>query len=61
MQQIVVDAGAREVSSELGRRGVANATRVHVVIDVLGADDLPTAAIAQAVGALDRLAQEPDL
>ena len=61
MQQIVLDAEAREVSTELARRGIAGATRVHVVVDVLGADDLPMAAIAQAGGALDWLAEEPDL
>ena len=61
MQQIVLDAEAREVSTELARRGVAGATRVHVVVNVLEADDLPMAAIAQAGGALDWLAEEPDL
>lgn len=61
MQQIVLNAEAREVSTELARRGVAGATRVHVVVDVLEADDLPMAAIAQAGGALDWLAEEPDL
>ena len=61
MQQIVLDAEAREVSTELARRGIAGATRVHVVVDVLEADDIPMAAIAQAGGALDWLAEEPDL
>jgi hypothetical protein len=61
VQQIVLDAEAGQLSAELTRRGVAAETRVHVVIDVLGADPLPMAAIAEAGKALDWLADEPDL
>jgi hypothetical protein len=61
VQQIVLDAEAGQLSAELTRRGVAAATRVHVVIDVLDADTLPMAAIARAGKALDWLADEPDL
>jgi hypothetical protein len=61
VQQIVLDAEAGQLSAELTRRGVAAETRVHVVIDVLDADPLPMAAIAQAGKALDWLADEPDL
>jgi hypothetical protein len=39
----------------------ASETRVHVVVDVLDADPLQMAAIAQAGKALDWLADEPDL
>jgi hypothetical protein len=56
-----IDTEAGQLSAERNRRGVAAETRVHVVIDVLDADPLPMAAIAQAGKALDWLADEPDL
>ncbi len=61
MQRIALDIEAGKVSAELGRRGIASATRVHVVVDVADDDDLPTAAIAQQGHGFDWLEQEPDL
>jgi len=62
MGRIALDAEAGQVSAELARRGIAAGTRVHVVVEVVeGADALPMAAMAQAGGAFDWLADEPDL
>ena len=62
MGRIALDAEAGQVSAELARRGIAAGTRVHVVVEVVeGPDVLPMAAIAQAGGAFDWLADEPDL
>lgn len=61
MQQIVLDAEAGQVSAELGRRGVAAHARVHVVVELRDAGDLPIAALAQAGKAFDWLDDEPDL
>jgi len=61
MQKITLDAEAGQVSAELARRGVAAHVRVHVLVEVVGEDALPMAAIAQAGGAFDWLAGEPDL
>lgn len=62
MQRIILDAEAGQVSAELIRRGIAANARVHVLVEVVGEqpDALPMAAIAQAGGALDWLADEPD-
>ena len=57
------DIEAGQVSAELARRGTAAGSRVHVVVEVVSedtADTLPMAAIAQAGGAFDWLADEPD-
>lgn len=63
MQKIVLDARAGEVSAELARRGIAADARVHVLVELVGGDaDLPSmAAVAEAGGAFDWLADEPDL
>jgi len=61
MQRITLDAVAGQVSAELARHGIAASTRVHVLVEVVGEDALPMAAIAQAGGAFDWLADEPDL
>jgi hypothetical protein len=62
MGLIALDAEAGQVSAELARRGIAAGTRVRVVVEVVeGQDALPMAAIAQAGGAFDWLANEPDL
>lgn len=62
MQRIALDAEAGQVSAELARRGIAADTRVHVLVEVAGEEDLlPMAAMAQAGGAFDWLAEEPDL
>lgn len=63
MPKISLDAEAGQVSAELVRRGVAARARVHVVVEIVEApsDVLPMAAIAEAGGALDWLADEPEL
>jgi hypothetical protein len=63
MQRIVLDAEAGQLSAELARRGISADARVHVLVEVMDseADALPMAAIAQAGGAFDWLADEPDL
>jgi len=61
MQKITLDTEAGQVSAELAHRGVAAHARVHVLVEVVGEDALPMAAIAQAGGAFNWLAGEPDL
>jgi hypothetical protein len=61
MERIIFDAEAGQVSAELVRRGVAADARVHVLVEVGDAEELSTAAIAQAGGAFDWLADEPEL
>ena len=63
MQKLSLDAEAGQVSAELVRRGIAANARVHVLVEVVDEQPgaLPMAAIAQAGGALDWLADEPDL
>jgi len=63
MQQITLDTEAGQVSAELVRHGIAADTRVHVLVEVIDSepDVLPMAAIAQAGGAFDWLAEEPNL
>ena len=61
MQRFELDAEAGQISAELQRLGVAAKFRVHVTVEVDDAIDLPIAAIAQAGGAFDWLADEPDL
>ena len=63
MQKITLDAEAGQLSAELARRGIAADARVHVLVEVMDgeADALSRAAIAQAGGAFDWLADEPDL
>jgi hypothetical protein len=61
MERIILDAEAGQVSAELVRRGIAANTKVHVLVEVKDAGDLSLAAIAQAGGAFDWLADEPDL
>jgi hypothetical protein len=64
MQRITLDAEAGQLSAELARRGIAADARVHVLVEVVNGDSdgdaLPTVAIAQAGGAFDWLADEPD-
>ena len=62
--RVTLDAEAGRVSEELARRGIAAGTRVRVLAEVVdgGVEDLlPMAALAQAGGAFDFLADEPDL
>lgn len=63
MRKIALDAKAGEVSAELARRGIAADARVHVLVELVGGEaDLPSmAAVAEAGGAFDWLADEPDL
>ncbi|MEO8715434.1 MAG: hypothetical protein ABI369_10505 [Acetobacteraceae bacterium] len=61
MVRIALDVEAGQVSAELARRGIAAGTPVHVVVEVLDERELPMAALAQAGGAFDWLADEPDL
>lgn len=63
MQKITLDAKAGEVSAELVRRGIAADARVYALVEVVEEDaDLPPmAAVAEAGGAFDWLADEPDL
>ena len=63
MQRMFLNVQAGQVSAELFRHGLAAATRVHVLVEVAeaGHDALPMTTIAQAGGALDLLAEEPNL
>ena len=63
VQRITLDAEAGQLSAELTRHGVAADARVHVLVEAMDSEvnALPTAAIAQADGAFDWLADEPDL
>ncbi len=60
MRRIALEATAGQVSTELARRGISAGTRVHVVVK-LAKEELPMAALTQAGGAFDWLAEEPDL
>ena len=61
MEQIVLDAEAGQISAELARRGVASNARVHALVEVMEASDLPMAVIAQTGKGFDWLADEPEL
>lgn len=61
MREMDLDTEAGQVSTELARRGIAAGTRVHVLVKILGDEDLPMAALAQAGNAFDWLAGEPNL
>ena len=63
MRTIILKVQAGQVSAELARCGVPAETPVHVAVN-LSLDEgegLPMAAIATAGGALDWLADEPEL
>jgi hypothetical protein len=62
-RNVIFDAEAGQVSAELGRRGIAAGVRVHVSVEVIGekTEALPMAKIAQAGGAFEWLADEPEL
>ena len=62
MSEIVLDAGAGQVSTEIGRRGIAASARLHVVVELMDQHDaLPMADMLQAGGAFDWLAHERGL
>jgi hypothetical protein len=58
---MTLDVEAGQVSAELAHRGIPARARVHVVVEVPDEVDPPMAALAQAGGAFDFLADEPDL
>ena len=53
MERIILDAEAGQVSAELVRRGIAADARVHVLVEVQGAEELSPAAVAHAKRAFD--------
>lgn len=61
MHKIAIETEAGQVSAELTRRGIAPAARVHVVVDLIGDEAWPMAALAQEGGGFDWLSGEPDL
>lgn len=61
MRRISLDTEAGQVSAELARRGIDQRARVHVLVEVVERDAVPITALAQAGGAFDWLAEEPDL
>ena len=61
MQRMTLDIEAGQVSTELAHRGIPANTRVHVLVEVPDGTDLPMTALAQAGGAFEFLAEEPDL
>ena len=61
MRRMTLDVEAGKVSAELAQRGISARTRVHVLVEVPDAPDLPMAAMAQAGGAFDFLGDEPEL
>jgi hypothetical protein len=61
VERIILNAEAGQVSAELVRRGIAADARVHVMVEVRDAEEPSLAAIAQAGGAFDWLADEPEL
>ena len=61
MERIILDAEAGQVSAELARRGIAADTQVHVLVEVRDAEEFSAAVIAQAGGAFEWLAEEPEL
>ncbi|MGE0223127.1 MAG: hypothetical protein AB7F35_19555 [Acetobacteraceae bacterium] len=61
MERLTLEIEAGRVSAELARRGISPATRVQVVVDIPSAEPPSQAALAQAGGAFDFLADEPDL
>jgi hypothetical protein len=61
MQRMTLDVEAGQVSAELVQRGIPARARVHVLVEVPDDVDLPIAALAEAGGAFDFLADEPDL
>ena len=61
MQRMTLDIEAGRLSAELAHRGISPSARVHLLVEMPDGFDLPMAAIAQAGGAFDFLADEPDL
>ena len=61
MQRMMLDIEAGQVSAELAHRGIPARTRVRVLVEVPDDAVLPMTAMAQAGGAFDFLAEEPDL
>lgn len=61
MERFELEAEAGQVSQELVRLGISPQSRVHILVEVEDSDHLAMAAIAQAGGSFDWLADEPDL
>ena len=61
MKQVLDNIEAKQVFSEMSRRGIKPHQRVRVAFEVIEEEDIPTARIAQDGGAFDWLADEPDL
>jgi hypothetical protein len=56
-----LDSEAGQLSQELTRRGIGARARVHAVVEVVEPEELQLSALAQAGGAFEFLAEEPDL
>ncbi len=62
VEPIALEAEAGNISAELARLGIAATARVHVVVEVIEPENLPSMArLAQAGGGFAWLADEPDL
>ena len=60
MKQVLDNIEARQVFSEMSRRGIKPNQRVRVAFELID-EDLPLARIAQDGKAFDWLTDEPDL
>ncbi len=58
---ITLEAEVAGIAEELVRHGLSPRTRVHVSVEVIDDNAMPMAAMVQAGGAFDWLADEPDL
>ena len=61
MKQVLDNIEAKQVFSEMSRRGIKPHQRVRVAFEVIDEENIPIARIAQDGGAFDWLADEPDL
>ncbi len=61
MRRMTLDVEAGQVSAELAHRGIPPRAKVHVLVEVPDDTDPPMAALAEAGGAFDFFADEPDL
>ncbi|HEY0834172.1 MAG TPA: hypothetical protein VGE72_09730 [Azospirillum sp.] len=61
MRQVLENIEAERVFDEMKRRGIQPRQRVRVVFEPVEDEDLPLARMAEAGGAFDFLADEPDL
>ena len=61
MKQVLDNIEARQVFSEMSRRGIKPNQRVRVAFELIDEEDLPLGRIAQDGKAFDWLTEEPDL